>query len=126
MGAFLSLAKSRGMGALLTSVCATGGGAFKFELDFKRVNIYVNNTFAISFTLIISLTYFLFFNFFLLFFSQEVNLRLTKLDELDALIAGILYIDTLSSTECYYYASSKENETLQNETTPVSFFFEYY
>lgn len=38
MGSFLSLARSRGMGALLTTVCATGGGAYKFEDDFKRVS----------------------------------------------------------------------------------------
>ncbi|XP_063705639.1 pantothenate kinase 3 [Culicoides brevitarsis] len=33
---FLSLAKSKGMAQLVTTVCATGGGAYKFEADFKR------------------------------------------------------------------------------------------
>lgn len=38
MGNFLSLAKSKGMAQLVTTVCATGGGAFKFENNFKEVN----------------------------------------------------------------------------------------
>uniref|UniRef100_A0A0A9X5Z5 pantothenate kinase n=2 Tax=Lygus hesperus TaxID=30085 RepID=A0A0A9X5Z5_LYGHE len=34
MGAFLALAKKQGMASLITTVCATGGGAFKFEQSF--------------------------------------------------------------------------------------------
>ena len=37
MGNFLSLAKSKGMAQLVTTVCATGGGAFKFEKNFREV-----------------------------------------------------------------------------------------
>lgn len=37
MGNFLALAKSKGMANLVTTVCATGGGAFKFEDNFKQV-----------------------------------------------------------------------------------------
>lgn len=36
MGNFLSLAKQKGMAELVTTVCATGGGAFKFENDFRE------------------------------------------------------------------------------------------
>ncbi|XP_056647876.1 pantothenate kinase 3 isoform X2 [Diorhabda carinulata] len=36
MKTFLSLAKYKGMAKLVTTVSATGGGAFKFEEDFKR------------------------------------------------------------------------------------------
>ncbi|XP_026273720.1 pantothenate kinase 3 isoform X1 [Frankliniella occidentalis] len=36
MGNFLELAKSKGMATLVTTVCATGGGAFKFEDSFQR------------------------------------------------------------------------------------------
>uniref|UniRef100_A0A1B6MIH1 pantothenate kinase n=1 Tax=Graphocephala atropunctata TaxID=36148 RepID=A0A1B6MIH1_9HEMI len=36
MGNFLALAKSKGMAALITTVCATGGGAFKFEKQFMQ------------------------------------------------------------------------------------------
>ncbi|KAL7031199.1 hypothetical protein ACKWTF_006932 [Chironomus riparius] len=74
MGSFLQLAKSKGMAKLLTTVCATGGGAFKFEEEFKR----------------------------------EVNIRLKKFDELDALIKGILYADTQCKTECYYYENASD------------------
>lgn len=37
MGNFLELAKSKGMATLITTVCATGGGAYKFEDSFRRV-----------------------------------------------------------------------------------------
>ncbi|KAK9878954.1 hypothetical protein WA026_003773 [Henosepilachna vigintioctopunctata] len=33
---FLALAKSKGMANFVTTVCATGGGAYKFENDFQR------------------------------------------------------------------------------------------
>jgi len=36
MGNFLELAKSKGMATLASTVCATGGGAYKFEEDFQR------------------------------------------------------------------------------------------
>lgn len=38
MPAFLELAKSKGMATLSSTICATGGGAYKFEADFKRVS----------------------------------------------------------------------------------------
>lgn len=38
MGRFLALARSKGMANLVSTVCATGGGAYKFEEDFKRVH----------------------------------------------------------------------------------------
>lgn len=36
MRVFLELAKSKGIATLASTVCATGGGAYKFEEDFKR------------------------------------------------------------------------------------------
>ncbi|GAB6023310.1 Pantothenate kinase 1 [Chamberlinius hualienensis] len=36
MGSFLELAKQKGMASLASTVCATGGGAYKFENEFKR------------------------------------------------------------------------------------------
>ncbi|KAI5705699.1 hypothetical protein M8J75_000998 [Diaphorina citri] len=36
MSHFLELAKSKGMATLVTTVCATGGGAFKFEESFRK------------------------------------------------------------------------------------------
>lgn len=36
MGNFLILARSKGIATLVSTVCATGGGAYKFEDDFKK------------------------------------------------------------------------------------------
>lgn len=38
MNNFLELAKKKGMAASVSTVCATGGGAFKFEENFKNVS----------------------------------------------------------------------------------------
>ncbi|XP_063390761.1 pantothenate kinase 3 [Cydia fagiglandana] len=70
VGAFLQLARSKGMAALVNTIYATGGGAYKFEENFIK----------------------------------EVNMHLQKLDELDALIAGLLFVDAWHSAECYYWA----------------------
>ena len=37
MDNFLQLAKSKGFASLSSTVCATGGGAYKFEADFLKV-----------------------------------------------------------------------------------------
>lgn len=37
MSTFLGLARSKGIATLVSTVSATGGGAYKFEEDFKRV-----------------------------------------------------------------------------------------
>ena len=36
MNSFIKLAKDKGMAKLASTVCATGGGAYKFEHDFRR------------------------------------------------------------------------------------------
>ncbi|KOB71495.1 putative Pantothenate kinase [Operophtera brumata] len=41
-------------------------------------------------------------------FIKEVNMRLSKMDELDALIAGVLYVDGMNPQECYYWAPPDE------------------
>uniref|UniRef100_U5EQZ6 pantothenate kinase n=1 Tax=Corethrella appendiculata TaxID=1370023 RepID=U5EQZ6_9DIPT len=74
MSNFLSLAKSKGMAQLVTTVCATGGGAFKFEENFRK----------------------------------EVNMKLAKFDELDALIKGILFTETHNRSECYYWENASD------------------
>uniref|UniRef100_A0A182WEE9 pantothenate kinase n=1 Tax=Anopheles minimus TaxID=112268 RepID=A0A182WEE9_9DIPT len=74
MLSFLKLAKSKGMAQLVTTVCATGGGAFKFEEDFR----------------------------------QNVNMKLAKFDELDALIKGILFTETHNKCECYFWENANE------------------
>ena len=37
MPEFIELAKEKGMANTLSTVCATGGGAYKFEKDFLKV-----------------------------------------------------------------------------------------
>jgi type II pantothenate kinase len=79
---------------LLTTVCATGGGAFKFEQEFHEVSVQSgisNLTTQAN-----------------LLFLQEVNMQLQKFDELDALIKGILYAETHNRTECYYYENASD------------------
>jgi len=39
---FLDLAKKKGMATSVSTVCATGGGAFKFEENFKNVSVKVH------------------------------------------------------------------------------------
>ena len=43
MSAFVAMAKEKGLATLASTVCATGGGAYKFEADIKReVNLRLN------------------------------------------------------------------------------------
>lgn len=43
MPVFINLAKSKGIASMSSTVCATGGGAFKFEKDFQReVNLQLH------------------------------------------------------------------------------------
>lgn len=70
--AFLQMGRNKHFSSLHTTLCATGGGAYKFESDFRTM----------------------------------ADLQLHKLDELDCLIRGVLYIDSVVSSgpsECYYF-----------------------
>ncbi|XP_032366952.1 pantothenate kinase 3 isoform X2 [Etheostoma spectabile] len=70
--AFLQMGRNKHFSSLHTTLCATGGGAYKFEADFRMM----------------------------------ADLQLHKLDELDCLIRGVLYIDSVVSSgpsECYYF-----------------------
>ena len=40
MGAFIKIAKEKGMADLASTVCATGGGAYKFEPEIMREVIW--------------------------------------------------------------------------------------
>ena len=37
MAAFIELARAKNFSSLASAICATGGGAFKFENDFQQV-----------------------------------------------------------------------------------------
>lgn len=100
MNNFLSLAKSKGMAELVTTVCATGGGAFKFEQNFKDVSMRRHREFGPRW-----LTHAIW-----CFHEQEVNMNLAKFDELDVLIKGILFAETHNPTECYYFENASKIE----------------
>ncbi|XP_064087761.1 pantothenate kinase 3 isoform X1 [Macrobrachium rosenbergii] len=101
MPQFLELSKSKGMATLASTICATGGGAYKFEKDFQRVGIKVNSHHSCHPAAD----------------GQppcEVNLTLHKFDELDCLIRGIEYIeDNNMDRECYYFINPRNEETCQ-------------
>lgn len=76
---FLQMGRDKHFSSLHTTLCATGGGAYKFEHDFRMM----------------------------------ADLQLIKLDELDCLIRGVLYIDSVVSTgpsECYYFENPTDTE----------------
>ncbi|KAM3843019.1 pantothenate kinase 1-like [Diretmus argenteus] len=77
--AFLQMVRDKHFSSLHTTLCATGGGAYKFESDFRTM----------------------------------ADLRLHKLDELDCLIRGVLYIDSVMSvgpSACYYFENPTDPE----------------
>ncbi|XP_078462480.1 pantothenate kinase 3-like isoform X2 [Lampetra planeri] len=82
MPAFLAMGRDKHFSSLHTALCATGGGAYKFELDFRTM----------------------------------AELQLRKLDELDCLIQGVHYIDSVGFNgvaECYYFSNPTERERCQ-------------
>ncbi|XP_045530461.1 pantothenate kinase 3 isoform X3 [Pieris brassicae] len=50
-------------------------------------------------------------------FIKEVNMRLSKLDELDALITGVQFIDSMNPHECYYWEPNPDSAT-DNDSPP--------
>ncbi|XP_048454205.1 pantothenate kinase 3-like isoform X1 [Rhincodon typus] len=85
MPAFIQMGKAKHFSSLHTTLCATGGGAYKFEPDLRTI----------------------------------VNLQLRKLDELDCLIHGTMYIDSIGfngCAECYYFEHPTDPERCQKKT----------
>ncbi|XP_048799618.1 pantothenate kinase 2, mitochondrial isoform X2 [Lagopus muta] len=82
MPAFIQMGSEKHFSSLHTTLCATGGGAYKFEQDFLTMG----------------------------------DLQLRKLDELDCLIKGVLYIDSVGfngRSECYYFQHPTDTERCQ-------------
>ncbi|XP_023690377.1 pantothenate kinase 3 isoform X1 [Paramormyrops kingsleyae] len=76
---FIQMGRDKNFSTLHTVLCATGGGAYKFEEEFRTIG----------------------------------NLQLHKLDELDCLVKGLLYIDSPSfngQAECYYFENALDPE----------------
>ncbi|XP_073452488.1 pantothenate kinase 1 isoform X3 [Aquarana catesbeiana] len=79
MHRFIQMGSEKNFSSLHTTLCATGGGAYKFEEDFRTI----------------------------------ADLQLHKLDELDCLIQGLLYMDSVGFNgrpECYYFENPTDPE----------------
>ncbi|KAF6734464.1 Pantothenate kinase 1 [Oryzias melastigma] len=77
MPRFIQMGRDKNFSSLHTTLCATGGGAYKFENDFRAM----------------------------------ADLELLKLDELDCLIRGLLFIDRMGFNghpECYYFQNPSD------------------
>ncbi|KAM4840202.1 pantothenate kinase 1 isoform X2 [Urocitellus parryii] len=84
MHMFIQMGSEKNFSSLHTTLCATGGGAFKFEEDFRMI----------------------------------ADLHLHKLDELDCLIQGLLYVDSVGfngKPECYYFENPTNPELCQKK-----------
>uniref|UniRef100_UPI00398F0EA5 pantothenate kinase 3-like n=1 Tax=Pristiophorus japonicus TaxID=55135 RepID=UPI00398F0EA5 len=89
MPAFIQMGKAKHFSSLHTTLCATGGGAHKFEPDLRTI----------------------------------VNLQLRKLDELDCLIHGMMYIDSIGfngCAECYYFEHPTDPERCRKMTCALN------
>ncbi|CAL9686847.1 unnamed protein product [Knipowitschia caucasica] len=82
---FLQMGRDKHFSSLHTTLCATGGGAYKFEADFRMM----------------------------------ADLELHKLDELDCLIRGVLYIDSVMPRECYYFENPTDPERCAERPYPL-------
>ncbi|KAG2463223.1 PANK1 kinase, partial [Polypterus senegalus] len=77
MHRFIQMGRDKNFSSLHTTLCATGGGAYKFEEDFRTM----------------------------------ADLQLQKLDELDCLIQGLLYVDSVhfnGQPECYFFENPSD------------------
>ncbi|KAE8280830.1 Pantothenate kinase 1 [Larimichthys crocea] len=80
MPRFIQMGHDKNFSSLHTTLCATGGGAYKFENDFRTV----------------------------------ADLELLKLDELDCLIRGLLYVDRVGFNghpEGYYFQNPSDTQS---------------
>uniref|UniRef100_A0A674MJG2 Pantothenate kinase 3 n=1 Tax=Takifugu rubripes TaxID=31033 RepID=A0A674MJG2_TAKRU len=80
MPRFIQMGHDKNFSSLHTTLCATGGGAYKFENEFRTM----------------------------------ANLELLKLDELDCLIHGLLYVDRVGFNghpECYYFQNPSDTQS---------------
>nr|XP_029511468.1 pantothenate kinase 1-like [Oncorhynchus nerka] len=87
MHRFIQMGSDKNFSSLHTTLCATGGGAYKFENDFRTM----------------------------------ADLELLKLDELDCLIHGLLYVDSVrfnGHPECFYFENP--SDTQNSVKTPCS------
>ncbi|XP_039856267.1 pantothenate kinase 1a isoform X1 [Simochromis diagramma] len=80
MPRFIQMGRDKNFSSLHTTLCATGGGAYKFENEFRMM----------------------------------ADLELLKLDELDCLIRGLLFVDRVGFNghpECYYFQNPSDTQS---------------
>ncbi|XP_033887447.1 pantothenate kinase 1 isoform X2 [Acipenser ruthenus] len=85
MHRFIQMGRDKNFSSLHTTLCATGGGAYKFEEDFRAM----------------------------------ADLELHKLDELDCLIQGLLYVDSVGFNghpECYFFENPSDPHNCVKKT----------
>ncbi|KAF3841856.1 hypothetical protein F7725_023807 [Dissostichus mawsoni] len=85
MPRFIQMGRDKNFSSLHTTLCATGGGAYKFENEFRSM----------------------------------ADLELLKLDELDCLIRGLLYVDRVSFNghpEGYYFENPSDTQSCVKKT----------
>ncbi|MGH0152649.1 UNVERIFIED_CONTAM: hypothetical protein FKN15_043530 [Acipenser sinensis] len=85
MHRFIQMGRDKNFSSLHTTLCATGGGAYKFEEDFRAM----------------------------------ADLELHKLDELDCLIQGLLYVDSIGFNghpECYFFENPSDPHNCVKKT----------
>ncbi|XP_060943892.1 pantothenate kinase 1a isoform X1 [Limanda limanda] len=85
MPRFIQMGRDKNFSSLHTTLCATGGGAYKFENDFQMM----------------------------------ADLELLKLDELDCLIRGLLYVDRVGFNghpEGYYFQNPSDTQSCVKKT----------
>ncbi|KRY37934.1 Pantothenate kinase 2, mitochondrial [Trichinella spiralis] len=89
MPGFIALTKSKGLAPNSSTVCATGGGAHKYDSACQ----ISGKAFA----------------------RKSLSLKFKKMDELHTLISGIQYILKHNSLEAFYYTNPLDNETCKSE-----------
>lgn len=95
MSGFFDMVTKNGLGSFSKVVCATGGGAFKFESDFKEVIFLPILWLCVHYNA----------------YSQKLGINLCKFDEMESLIRGLHYLAKHCVDECYYWKNPKQEDT---------------
>lgn len=122
MPRFIQMGHDKNFSSLHTMLCATGGGAYKFENDFRTVSDSRKRPHSLSFPcpcwVFAALNFGIGLNAEALLPppppSQVADLELLKLDELDCLIHGLLYADRVGFNghpECYYFQNPSDTQS---------------
>eukprot|EP00062_Callorhinchus_milii_P012924 gi/632960475/ref/XP_007896216.1/ PREDICTED: pantothenate kinase 2, mitochondrial isoform X2 [Callorhinchus milii] len=132
MGAFIQMGKEKHFSSLHTVLCATGGGAYKFEEDLRTTPIVETNAWIVAMDGELAEPYIGRSNKRVRHCQERwgkrrklcviVNLQLRKLDELHCLIQGMLHIDSSGfngSADCYYFENPTDLEKCKKVAYPL-------